>query len=62
MRRAKLGDVFAVKVPNGYKIVQWAYRIEKFGNYIRVFDGLYDTLPDTSQFHSLRRVPTIPLE
>lgn len=46
MRRAKLGDVFAVKVPNGYKIVQWAYRIEKFGNYIRVFDGLYDTLPD----------------
>ena len=48
MRRAKLGDVFAVKVPNGYKIVQWAYHIKKFGRFIRVFDGLYEKIPEKS--------------
>lgn len=46
MRRAKLGDVFYVKVPNGYKIVQWAYHIKKFGRFIRVFDGLYAEIPE----------------
>lgn len=46
MRRAKLGDVYAIKVPNGYKIVQWAYDIERYGTYIRVFDGLYDAIPE----------------
>ena len=46
MRRAKLGDVYAVKVPNGYKIVQWAYRIERYGTFIRIFDGLYDAIPE----------------
>lgn len=45
MRRAKLGDVYAVKVPNGYKIVQWAYDIQKYGTFIRVFDGLFDSIP-----------------
>ena len=46
MRRAKLGDAYAVKVPNGYKIIQWAYHIEKYGRFIRVFDGLYDAVPE----------------
>lgn len=46
MRRAKLGDVYAVKVPNGYKIIQWAYDIERYGTFIRVFDGLYDAIPE----------------
>lgn len=46
MRRAKLGDVYAVKVPNGYKIVQWAYKIERYGTFIRVFEGLYDVIPE----------------
>lgn len=45
MKRAKIGDVFTVKVPNGFKILQWAYTIPKKGTYIRVFDGLYDTIP-----------------
>ncbi len=45
MRRAKLGDVYWVKVPNGYKIYQWAYSIPKKGDYIRVFEGLYATIP-----------------
>lgn len=45
MRRAKLGDVYAVKVPNGYKIIQWAYKIDRYGIFIRVFDGLYDAIP-----------------
>lgn len=46
MRSAKLGDAYAVKVPNGYKIIQWAYNIEKFGRFIRVFDGLYEVVPE----------------
>ena len=46
MRRAKLGDVYYVKVPNGYKIYQWAYSIPKKGDYIRVFEGLYAAVPD----------------
>lgn len=45
MRRAKLGDVYFVKVPNGYKIYQWAYSIPKKGDYIRVFEGLYTDVP-----------------
>ena len=46
MRRTKLGDVYAVKVPNGYKIVQWAYQDAFKGSYIRVFPGLYPAVPD----------------
>ena len=46
MKRAKLGDVYYVKLPNGYKIYQWAYDIPKKGTYCRVFDGLYDSVPD----------------
>lgn len=46
MRRAKLGDVYSVKVPNGYKLYQWAYSIPKKGDYIRVFPGLYSTVPN----------------
>lgn len=45
MRRAKLGDVYCIKVPNGYKLYQWAYRIPRKGDFIRVFSGLYDTIP-----------------
>lgn len=45
MARAKLGDVYSVKVPNGYKIIQWAYHIERYGRFIRVFDGLYQSIP-----------------
>lgn len=46
MRRAKLGDVYVIHVPNGYKIFQWAYQIPQLGKYIRVFDGLYDSVPN----------------
>lgn len=46
MRKAKLGDVYYIKVPNGYKLYQWAYSIPKRGDYIRVFDGLYASIPD----------------
>ena len=46
MKRAKIGDVFCIDVPNGCKIFQWAYTIPKKGDYIRVFDGLYHTLPN----------------
>ena len=45
MRRAKIGDVYAMHLPNGIKIFQWAYHIPRYGKYIRVFDGLYQTIP-----------------
>ena len=46
MKRAKIGDVYTMKVPNGYKIFQWAYSVPKKGDYIRVFDRLYDHIPE----------------
>ena len=46
MRRGKLGDVYYIKVPNGYKLYQWAYKIPKYGDFIRVFPGLYKELPE----------------
>lgn len=46
MRRAMLGDVYVMKLPNGYKIFQWAYLIPRKGEFIRVFDGLYDAIPE----------------
>ena len=39
MKREKLGDVYAFKTDRGYRIMQWAYNIEKRGKYIKVFDG-----------------------
>ena len=53
MRRAKLGDVYYMKVTSGYKIYQWAYRIPKRGDYIRVFDGLYKEVPDKEYIEKL---------
>lgn len=46
MKRARLGDVFAIRLFNGYKLIQWAYAIPRFSDYVRVFDGLYDEIPD----------------
>lgn len=45
MRRSKLGDVYATKLPNGYKIFQRAYDIPRRGDFVRVFDGLYESIP-----------------
>ena len=46
MRKARLGDVYYIKVPNGYKLYQWAYTIPRRGDYIRVFNGLYPMIPN----------------
>lgn len=46
MKRTKVGDLYTVKVPNGYKVFQWAYSIPKKGDFIRVFENLYDSIPD----------------
>lgn len=45
MKRARIGDVYAVKVPNGYKLYQWAYKVPYWGDFIRVFDGLFEVVP-----------------
>lgn len=46
MRRIKIGDVFFIKLTNGYKLFQWAYDIPKKGQFLRVFPGLFDFVPD----------------
>ncbi len=46
MRRAKVGDIYCAKLFNGYKLFQFAYRIPKRGDYIRVFPGMYESVPD----------------
>ena len=46
MKRARIGDVYYIKVPNGNKLYQWAYSIPRKGDFIRVFDGLYSSIPD----------------
>ena len=55
MRRTKLGDVYYMQVPNGYKIYQFAYEIPKEGEYIRVFKGLYDEVPNKEYIAKLVR-------
>ena len=45
MKRAKIGDVYFVKVSKGYKLYQWAYTIPQKGDYIRVFEGIYKMIP-----------------
>lgn len=46
MKRTKLGDVYYVETEKGYKLYQWAYYLEKRGEFIRVFPGLYQSVPD----------------
>ena len=46
MKRTKVGDVYAFKSERGYRILQWAYRIEKYGDYVRVFPGFYQEIPE----------------
>lgn len=45
MKRTKLGDVYAFKTERGYRIIQWAYSIEKNGNFVRVFPSFYENIP-----------------
>jgi hypothetical protein len=46
MRRVKLGDVYAYNTERGYRIVQYAYYVEKKGRYVKVFPGFYDKKPE----------------
>ena len=46
MRRRKIGDLFCAKVPGGYKLFQFSYRLPRHGDYYRVFGGLYETVPE----------------
>lgn len=45
MKRTKIGDVYAFKTMRGYRIMQWAYRIEKIGDFVRVFPNFYQEIP-----------------
>jgi len=46
MKKANLGDVYAFPTERGYRIMQWAYRIERYGDYIKVFPGFYSEKPE----------------
>ena len=46
MKRLKLGDVCAFKTDRGYRIIQWAYYIEKWGRYVKIFPEFYDEKPE----------------
>ena len=45
MRRAKIGDVYAFETNRGYRILQYAYKLDKNDRFVRVFSGFYETLP-----------------
>ena len=45
MKRTKIGDVYAFKTERGYRIIQWAYTIEKRGDFVRVFPNFYQEIP-----------------
>ena len=49
MRRSKIGDVYSVKLPNGYKLLQRAYVVPRVGDFVRVFKGLYKEIPENIQ-------------
>ena len=46
MRRAQLGDVYVFLTERGYRIIHWAYYIEKQGKFVRIFPGFYPQIPD----------------
>ena len=46
MRRIKIGDVFYIKLTNGYKLFQWSYDIPRKGQFLRIFHGLFDSIPE----------------
>ena len=46
MKRTKIGDVYAFKSERGYRILQWAYNIEKMVKYVRVFPNFYQEIPE----------------
>ena len=45
MKRTMVGDVYALKTERGYRILQWAYFIEKEGKFVRVFPNFYQEIP-----------------
>ena len=46
MKRYKTGDVFVFKTENGYRIILWAYSIDKVGDFVRVIPGFYNDIPN----------------
>lgn len=45
MEKTKIGDVYAFKTMRGYRIIQWAYSLEKEGNFVRVFPNFHQQIP-----------------
>ena len=46
MYRPKIGDVYAFKTERGYRLIHWAYHIEKQGKFVRVIRGFYTEIPN----------------
>lgn len=45
MKKASVGDVYAFKTERGYRIIHWAYKIDKQGSFVRIFREFYHTIP-----------------
>lgn len=46
MRKATIGDIYAFKTERGYRLIHWAYHIEKQGKFVRVLPNFYDSIPE----------------
>lgn len=45
MRRSKVGDVYAFLTERGYRLMQYGYKHEIFGTFVRIFEGFYPEIP-----------------
>ncbi len=49
MKKTILGDVYAFRTDRGYRLLQWAYFMEKQGKFVRIFPGFYGERPANLQ-------------
>ena len=46
MRRSKIGDVYAFRAERGYRLFQYAYKVDRIGKFYRVFPNFYSEIPE----------------
>jgi hypothetical protein len=45
MKKIKIGDLFEISTPKGKAYFQYVFELNGIGSLIRIFDGLFDTVP-----------------
>jgi len=46
MNKIRIGDLFEISTPKGKAYFQYVFELNGIGSLIRVFDGLFDTVPE----------------